>query len=108
MFELGSYEEEGHRLAGGRAAQVVQKLITVGPRARWIADEALASGLPQADIYPTASNADAIGLLLGLVRPGDVILVKGSRGMGMETIVDALSQLSQPGPAAERPPAAGS
>ena len=108
MFELGSYEEEGHRLAGGRAAQVVQKLITVGPRARWIADEALASGLPQADVYPTASNADAICLLLGLVRPGDVILVKGSRGMGMETIVDALSQLSQPGPAAERPPAAGS
>ncbi|MBM4459586.1 MAG: UDP-N-acetylmuramoyl-tripeptide--D-alanyl-D-alanine ligase [Chloroflexi bacterium] len=108
MFELGSYEEEGHRLAGGRAAQVVQKLITVGARARGIADEALASGLPQADIYPTVSNADAIGLLLGLVRPGDVILVKGSRGMGMETIVDALSQLSQPGPAAERPPAAGS
>jgi UDP-N-acetylmuramoyl-tripeptide--D-alanyl-D-alanine ligase len=92
MYELGSYEETGHRLAGGRAAQVVAKLIAVGPRARWIADEALAEGMSTADVHPVENNADAIAVLQGLMRPGDVVLVKGSRAGGMEGIVDALSR----------------
>lgn len=110
MLELGSYEEEGHRLVGGRAAQVVGydpssrgtggptrrggagKLVTVGLRAQWIADEAAAAGMLSADIHATESNADAIAVLQGLIRPGDVILIKGSRALGMETIVDALSR----------------
>ncbi len=92
MFELGAYEEEGHRVVGGRAAQVVNKLVTVGPRAHWIAEEALLTGMTSADVYPTDHNSDAIAVLQGLIRPGDVILVKGSRGMGMETIVDTLSR----------------
>ena len=92
MFELGAYEEEGHRVVGGRAAQVVDKLVTVGPRARWIAEEALADGMARADVYPVDSNADAIAVLQGLIRSGDIILIKGSRGLAMETIVDALSQ----------------
>jgi UDP-N-acetylmuramyl pentapeptide synthase len=45
-----------------------------------------------ADIHATESNADAIAVLQGLIRPGDVILIKGSRALGMETIVDALSR----------------
>jgi UDP-N-acetylmuramoyl-tripeptide--D-alanyl-D-alanine ligase len=92
MLELGSYEAEGHRVVGGRAAEVVDKLVTVGQRARWIADAALASGLKAADVYPTDTNDDALAILQGLVRPGDIILVKGSRGQKMETIVDALSR----------------
>ena len=92
MFELGSYEEEGHRLVGGRAAQVVAKLVTVGERARWIADEALSSGMQPADVHPVGNNADAVAILQGLMRPGDVVLIKGSRSAAMENIVDALSR----------------
>lgn len=92
MYELGSYEQTGHRLVGGRAAQVVNKLVTVGERARWIAEEALACGMSVADVHPVAQNLDAIGVLQGLMRPGDVILVKGSRSAAMEAIVDALSR----------------
>jgi len=92
MFELGSYEEEGHRLVGGRAAQIVTKLVTVGQRARWIADEALSSGMQPADVHPVESNADAVAILQGLMRPGDVVLIKGSRSAAMESIVDALSR----------------
>ena len=92
MYELGSYEEVGHRLVGGRAAQIAAKLVAVGPRARWIADEALAEGMNTADVYPVESNTDAIAVLQGLMRPGDVLLVKGSRAGGMEKIVDALSR----------------
>ncbi len=92
MHELGAYEQAGHRLVGGRAAQVVHKLVTVGQRARWIAEEALASGMNTADVYPVETNTDAIGILQGLIRPGDVVLIKGSRAAGMEAIVDALSR----------------
>lgn len=92
MYELGSYEERGHRLVGGRAAQVATKLITVGQRARWIADEALACGMSQADVHPVASNVDAVAVLQGMMRPGDIVLVKGSRAAAMEAIVDALSR----------------
>lgn len=91
MYELGSYEETGHRRVGGRAAQVVAKLITVGSRARWIAEEALACGMAAADVHVTDKNEEALVVLQGLIRPGDVILVKGSRAAGMEAIVDALS-----------------
>jgi UDP-N-acetylmuramoyl-tripeptide--D-alanyl-D-alanine ligase len=100
MLELGSYEEEGHRLAGGRAAQVLGvgkhsqrgKLVAVGARARWIADEALAGGLPASAVIHVDNNDEAVRALHHLIRSGDVVLVKGSRGMMMEWIVDALSQ----------------
>jgi UDP-N-acetylmuramoyl-tripeptide--D-alanyl-D-alanine ligase len=101
MYELGAFEKEGHRLVGGRAAQVLDlgpvgsvhgKLVTVGSRARWIAEEALSSGMPAADVHVVDNNADAIAVLQGLIQSGDVILVKGSRAAAMESIVDALSQ----------------
>lgn len=92
MLELGSYEEEGHRLVGGRAAQVADKLITVGPRARWMAAEAAAVGMPARDIYATTHNQDAIAVLTGLLRADDIVLIKGSRALAMEAIVDALAQ----------------
>jgi UDP-N-acetylmuramoyl-tripeptide--D-alanyl-D-alanine ligase len=101
MYELGAYEEEGHRLVGGRAAQVLDlgpvgsvhgKLITVGSRARWIAEEALSSGMPAADVHIVNTNADAIAVLQGLIQAGDIILVKGSRAAALESVVDALSR----------------
>jgi UDP-N-acetylmuramoyl-tripeptide--D-alanyl-D-alanine ligase len=101
MYELGTYEEEGHRLVGGRAAEVLNlgtsgsvhgKLVTVGSRARWIAAEALSTGMPAADVYITETNADAVAILQGLIQPGDIILVKGSRAAAMESIVDGLSR----------------
>jgi UDP-N-acetylmuramoyl-tripeptide--D-alanyl-D-alanine ligase len=96
MLELGEYEEEGHRVVGGRAAEITDKLVVVGTRARWIADAALAAGMPVSDVYPVADNEDAIAVLQGLIRTGDVILVKGSRGQHMEDIVDTLSRVREP------------
>jgi UDP-N-acetylmuramoyl-tripeptide--D-alanyl-D-alanine ligase len=92
MLELGPYEIQGHWVVGGRAAQVADKLVTVGRRARLIAEEALSSGMRPADVYPTDSNEEAVAILQGLMRAGDVVLVKGSRAQMMETIVDALSR----------------
>lgn len=92
MLELGSYEEEGHVLVGRRAADVVQKLITVGRRARWIGQEAIATGLNPADVIMVEDNEAALAMLCELVESGDLVLVKGSRAQGMEQIVNALSR----------------
>lgn len=91
MLELGSYEEKGHRLVGARAADVVDYLVTVGQRARWIADEAISAGLPASRVIALGTAQAAIERLRALIGPGDFVLVKGSRAVQMEQIVSALS-----------------
>ncbi|HEX5689197.1 MAG TPA: UDP-N-acetylmuramoyl-tripeptide--D-alanyl-D-alanine ligase [Roseiflexaceae bacterium] len=95
MLELGSYEEEAHRLVGRRVAEVANRLIVIGQRARWIADEAERCGMPSAAITVAESNPEVAALLTKFMQPGDYVLIKGSRGAAMETIVAALQR--QPG-----------
>jgi len=91
MYELGDYTEKGHRQVGRRARDVADLLITVGDLGRIIAEEALAVGMKAEAVHPAANNQEAIALLRELIAPGDVILVKGSRGVQMEEIVQALA-----------------
>lgn len=95
MLELGIVEEEAHRMVGGRAAEVVDLLITLGERARWIGDEAEQLGMPSANIQHVTSSAEAVSLLQSLIQPGDYILIKGSRGMAMEGIVSQLQNYNR-------------
>jgi UDP-N-acetylmuramoyl-tripeptide--D-alanyl-D-alanine ligase len=90
MLELGSFEEKGHRLVGRRAAETVDKLVTVGPRGRIIAQEARALGMDEDDLFAVESNQEAVEVLRRLIASGDLILIKGSRGMKMEEIVAEL------------------
>ncbi len=95
MLELGAAEEEGHRTVGQRVAQTAEVLVVVGWRAQFIAEEAMRAGLPAADVHVMADNASASAFLVGILRERDVLLIKGSRGMGMEAIVQALEDRSQ-------------
>jgi UDP-N-acetylmuramoyl-tripeptide--D-alanyl-D-alanine ligase len=95
MLELGSFEEEAHRLVGRRVAEVADILIVVGQRARWIAEEAASSGMLGDHILAAATNDEVIGLLRDMLRQGDYVLVKGSRGVAMEGVVAALQQQPQ-------------
>jgi UDP-N-acetylmuramoyl-tripeptide--D-alanyl-D-alanine ligase len=90
MAELGDYEEEGHRKVGCRAADAVDLLVTVGPRARLIAEEAYSCGLASDAIIKVETNDQAISYLRQTVLSGDIVLVKGSRSMVLEEIVAAL------------------
>lgn len=92
MLELGTVEEESHRQVGRRVAEVADLLVTVGPRAQWIADEAHRSGMDRRQIAQFTKNHDAIAHLSGALQPGDYVLVKGSRGVAMDAIVTALQQ----------------
>jgi UDP-N-acetylmuramoyl-tripeptide--D-alanyl-D-alanine ligase len=90
MLELGEYEDEGHRMVGLRAIDAADVLVTVGELGRTIAQEALDNGLPRERVKVCDTNDDAIAYLDGMVQPGDMILIKGSRGLHMEDIVNAL------------------
>jgi len=92
MLELGDYEETGHRLVGCRSANVAQILVSVGRRARWIAAEAEACGMPAQDVHSAIDTEEALTIVESMVAPGDLILVKGSHGMAMERIVAALTR----------------
>lgn len=89
MRELGPLSEPEHRAAGRAAAAVAPAgLVAVTGDARLLHEEAVAAGVAS---LLAASSAEAVAPARELVRPGDVVLVKGSRGVRMEAIVAALT-----------------
>ena len=96
MLELGSYEEEGHRKVGVRAADVVDLLVAVGRRAQLIAEEALAAGLAADKVLALDGAEAAVAEMRTLMGPGDVVLVKGSRAVQMDQIATALTDAPLP------------
>ena len=91
MMELGSYEEEGHRKVGCRAADVVDLLVVIGPRARYIAEEAEACGLARDTIVTLENNQAAVAYLEKILEPQNIVLIKGSLSRKMGEIVTGLS-----------------
>ncbi len=88
MLELGAFEEEAHRTLGGEAARAGLSLLAAfGPRSRGTAEAARAAGL---ETFHTEDMEALVRWAKGTVRPGDVLLVKGSRGMKLERLVEAL------------------
>lgn len=101
MFELGSYEMEGHLSVGHKAAAVgVDILLTIGERAKYIMEGAGSSGFNGLSRH-FDNKTDAINFLGNEVGTGDVILVKASRGMHMEEIVEKILQKSESGSSTE-------
>jgi UDP-N-acetylmuramoyl-tripeptide--D-alanyl-D-alanine ligase len=91
MLELGEGEKEFHRLAGETAARAGwDVLVAVGPLAALIAEGAAATGMSAAAIHRFTDSEDAAAVIAGIVRAGDLVLVKGSRGMRTDAIVDKL------------------
>jgi UDP-N-acetylmuramoyl-tripeptide--D-alanyl-D-alanine ligase len=92
MYELGYHEGEGHKIVGRRAREVVDLLVAVGGLGQLIGEEALAAGMDAGSVYLVETNSQAIDVVQDHVGPGDIVLVKGSRGMQMEEIVAALAR----------------
>ncbi len=92
MRELGNASPELHREAGRFAAKTgkVDWVIGVAGDASQIVEGAVTAGLPRARTKFFATPPEAAQFLETLVAPGDLLLVKGSRGVKMEQIVDAL------------------
>jgi UDP-N-acetylmuramoyl-tripeptide--D-alanyl-D-alanine ligase len=90
ILELGEFEDEGHRIVGRRSAAVVQQLISVGSKARIISEAALDSGMDAEQVLTFEDKESAIHHLSDVIQSGDIVLVKGSRGVKMEDVVDSL------------------
>lgn len=92
MLELGPEAEKGHRSVGDTAAGLgVDTLITLGDMARWIAEQALAQGMEESEVTACTEKEQAVQALQAVLQPGDVVLVKGSRGMKMEEIIGSIA-----------------
>jgi UDP-N-acetylmuramoyl-tripeptide--D-alanyl-D-alanine ligase len=87
MRELGEAHERGHREVGSAAAGLADVVVVVGEEASGIAAGAAALGEA---VVPVADRAAALAVLRELLRPGDVVLVKASRGAEFEWIVESL------------------
>jgi len=91
MLELGEAEAESHRELGRGAARLgLAALATFGPRSALAHQAALESGLPPEAAFHTEDPAALAAFVRGRLREGDVLLVKGSRGMRLERLVEAL------------------
>jgi UDP-N-acetylmuramoyl-tripeptide--D-alanyl-D-alanine ligase len=89
MLELGPDELRFHREIGEHAARSgVDELVAVGPLSAAVLEGYEQAGGQEARSVPEAAAAAAA--VPGLVRPGDAVLVKASRGVGLEAVVDAL------------------
>lgn len=90
MMELGSYERQGHREVGARAAELgIDLLLTVGPRAEDIAAGACQAGQPAERVQRFADAAACLEWMRAHVTGGDAVLFKASRGMQLEALLEA-------------------
>lgn len=90
MLELGKFTEEEHRLLGEYSSTVVDVLITVGPRAKFIAIGAVDKGFSKRKVYHFDLSMDAGAFLQGFLKKGDCVLLKGSQGVRLERAVEAI------------------
>ena len=72
------------------AKQPVEALVTVGLRAARIADGARAEGMPETSIVVCHTAEEARGSVMEIAESGDVVLVKASRVMGLESVVEGI------------------
>jgi len=98
MRELGATSPELHREAGRFAAQTgkVDWVVGVEGDAAQIVEGAIAGGVPRAHTKTFTSSEEAAKFLGDFVAPGDLLLVKGSRGVKMERIVESLLAIHAP------------
>lgn len=91
MRELGDFAAEAHRTVGRAAAQAAPDLlILVGPLMSFAAEAAEEAGVLPEIIAQYATAEEAAAAIADMVRPGDILLVKGSRAMTMEKLVEGL------------------
>jgi UDP-N-acetylmuramoyl-tripeptide--D-alanyl-D-alanine ligase len=91
MLELGARERDFHRRAGETVSRLGwDVLVAVGPLAAEMAAGAAEAGMERGRILAFSDSRSAAGPVSRLIREGDLILVKGSRGMKMEEIVERL------------------
>jgi UDP-N-acetylmuramoyl-tripeptide--D-alanyl-D-alanine ligase len=93
MLELGSFAKEAHEQIGKKVSELsIDFLIALGEEASTVVQSAIRHGLPMKSARMVENHSEAISLLREMIEDGDWILVKGSRRMAMEKIVEGLAE----------------
>jgi UDP-N-acetylmuramoyl-tripeptide--D-alanyl-D-alanine ligase len=100
MLELGKSSERFHKEIGSFAATCkFDGLVCVGPEAKLIMDAALAAGMEASKVRHFADSAAAAPEVARLLSSGDLVLLKGSRGMKLERVAGAIAEIHGGSPA---------
>ena len=98
MLELGEASEDAHRYIGRLAASAsIDYLITVGNESKYVFYEAIRSGMPRDKVYACDNFDEVVFILDDELEPGDCVMIKGSRGMKMEDLVERIIKLRSQG-----------
>ena len=93
MLELGEYAQQSHIAVGELACDYdLGCLVAVGPHAEFVAKGAIEKGFNSSEIYVFYDNNSAKAHIMEILKPNDVILFKGSRGMRLEEIADFVKE----------------
>lgn len=90
MLELGTFSIAEHARMGALVNEHADMVVTVGVRARGIAEAARSSGMGESRVHSFERGSDATSFILSILGEGDTVLIKGSQGMRMERITKAL------------------
>ncbi len=91
MLELGPQSSMYHRKIGEKVAKLGYRgLLSLGELGREIIEGARGAGMPAEYLYLGENHADVARKLKQWLQPGDWVLVKGSRGSRMETVIENL------------------
>jgi UDP-N-acetylmuramoyl-tripeptide--D-alanyl-D-alanine ligase len=90
MLELGAYSMEAHEKIGAMAGKCADILITVGSRAKMISEVVKKGRFAKRNVYEFATVEDAKAPVADLIKKGDLVLVKGSRGVRLDELVEVL------------------
>ena len=92
MFEMGEYAEFAHRQVGKFAANNMDVMVAIGKDAEYIVKELIETGVNPENLYHFNTKEEAIDKLDDIIKENDVVLVKASRGMHLEKVVEYLSK----------------
>jgi UDP-N-acetylmuramoyl-tripeptide--D-alanyl-D-alanine ligase len=96
MLELGVSAEDLHREVGMTAARArLDGLVTVGHSARWIGEEAIRAGMAEHAVVSVDTAEEAIPVIAAWAKAGDLVLIKGSRRIGLERVAAGLGASGQ-------------
>ena len=90
MLEIGRFTILAHQAVGEKAAKIADILITIGPRSKFTAGEAMAQGMKAKNVVNFSTSQEAAEFVKNIVKEGDIILVKGSQGIRTEKVVEEL------------------
>ncbi len=95
MLELGAETEEAHREAGRTAAHIgAHRLLAMGPHASLVVASAVEAGMHRNQAEVVRDHGDMVARIMGDLKAGDIVLIKGSRRIALDQVVEGLVRLA--------------